>query len=99
MEERESGGGGGAYNDRFVQDEEESNAGGIRMREESSAVTAVQNHSDMLFDAAATASEGHLMHRYRARLGPIFEAVLRNVHHRFTVGYKVREREKERTKK
>ena len=60
------------------------------MREESSEVTAVEGHSDMLFDAATYASEGHLMDRYRNRLGPIFEDVLRNVRDGFVAGYKVR---------
>ena len=63
---------------------------GMMMREESSEVTAVEGHSDMLFDAATYASEGHLMDRYRNLLGPIFEDVLRNVHDGFVAGYKVR---------
>ena len=66
-----------------------SNDGGI-VREESSEVTAVEGHSDMLFDAATYASEGHIMDRYRDQLGPIFEDVLRNVHARFLAGYKVK---------
>ena len=66
------------------------------VREESSEVTAVEGHSDMLFDAATYASESHLMDRYRNRIGPIFEDVLRNVHARFLAGYKVYKREGER---
>jgi len=59
-------------------------------REESSAVTAIEGHSDMLFDAAHYASEAHLVDRYRARLGPIFDDVLHAVKLRFLDGYKVR---------
>ena len=98
-EDGEGGGGGGGSGESphrrggggRLRDDDGGRVGhdGV-MREESSEVTAVEGHSDMLFDAATYASEGHLMERYRNLLGPIFEDVLRNVHDGFVAGYKVR---------
>lgn len=73
-----------------MNEEEEGGVMLVPVREESSEVTAVEGHSDILFDAATHASEGHLLDRYRNRLGPIFEDVLRNVRSGFLDGYKVR---------
>lgn len=62
----------------------------LPVREESSEMTAVEGHSAMLFDVATHASDDHLVERYRDRLGPIFEDVLRSVRVQFLKGYKVR---------
>jgi hypothetical protein len=59
------------------------------MKQESSEVTAVEGHSEMLFDAASSVSEDLLLGRYRSRLGAIFEDVLRSVHGGFLEGFKV----------
>lgn len=85
--------GGGAK--RSIREEEEGSSpqrNNGDMREEESEVTAVEGHSDILFDAATYAFEGHLMDRYRNLMAPIFEDVLRNVHARFLTDYKVKER-------